>query len=297
MAKSFDYRRWTPAPLLPRQDGRDASLVFVIAVLCFLACLTGIGGLGADRAAQGWGRQLTGSATVIVRSTISQVPDAVADQAMQVIKRVPGVESATVQDKAEAEALLAPWLGQDSVLQDLPLPRLVVVQLDPKSPATAETMSAALKAAGVDATVDDHTLWMKDIGRAGDLARALAIAIFILMALSAAAVITFATRAGMAMRHQIVELLHLTGAEDRFIADLFQTRFASMAFFAGLGGALAAAALAATLRTMGGAEGLTPALPIAWTDLLITLPCPLIAAFVAAIAARLATLGLLRALP
>ena len=165
MAKSFDHRRWTPAPLLPRQDGRDASLVFVIAVLCFLACMTGIGGLGADRAAQVWGRQLTGSATVIVRSTISQMPDAVADQALQVMKRVPGVQSAAVQDRAEAEALLAPWLGHDSVLQDLPLPRLVVVQLDPQNPATAETMASALKTAGIDATVDDHTLWMKDIGR------------------------------------------------------------------------------------------------------------------------------------
>jgi len=297
MAKAFDHRRWIPAPLLPRQDGRDASLVFVIAVLCFLACLTGIGGLGADRAAQGWGRQLKGSATIIVRSTISQVPDAVADQAVEVLVQVPGVKSAIAQDKAEAEALLAPWLGQDSVLQDLPLPRLVNVQLDTLKPATSEGMASALKAAGLDVTVDDHTLWMKDIGRAGDMARGLAIATFALMALSAAAVITFATRAGMSMRHQIVELLHLTGAQDRFIADLFQTRFATMAFFAGFLGAAAAAGLAAAVRTLGGAEGLTPVLPIAWTDLLITLPCPLVAALVAALAARLTTLGLLRAMP
>jgi cell division transport system permease protein len=101
----------------------------------------------------------------------------------------------------------------------------------------------------------------------------------------------------MVMRHQIVELLHLTGAEDRFIAELFQTRFASMGFVAGLLGAAAAAGLAAVVRTMGGAEGLTPILPIAWSDLLVTLPCPLIAALVAAIAARLTTLGLLRVMP
>jgi cell division transport system permease protein len=297
MSKSFDHRRWKPAPLLPRQDGRDVSLVFVIAVLCFLACLMAIGGIGADRAAQGWGRQLKSSATVIVRATISQVPDAVADQAVQVLVQLPGVRSAKVQDKSETEALLAPWLGQDSVLEDLPVPRLVNIQLDALKPASAKAMAAALKSAGIDVTVDDHTLWMKDIGRAGDVARALALASFALMALSAAAVITFATRAGMVMRHQIVELLHLTGAEDRFIAELFQTRFASMGFVAGLLGAAAAAGLAAVVRTMGGAEGLTPILPIAWSDLLVTLPCPLIAALVAAIAARLTTLGLLRVMP
>ena len=31
--------RWRPGPLMPRGDARDAGLVFVIAVLCFFACL------------------------------------------------------------------------------------------------------------------------------------------------------------------------------------------------------------------------------------------------------------------
>ena len=297
MAAPFDYKRWKPAPFLPRQDGRDLSLVFVIGVLCFLACLTGIAGIGADRAAQGWGRQLQGSATVVVRSGSTQVPDAVADQAVQVLMQVPGVKSATAQDKAEAEALLEPWLGRDSVLQDLPVPRLVVVNLDLVKPATTSTMAQALKTAGLDATVDDHSLWMSDIARAGDIARVLALSIFVLMALSTAGVIAFATRAGLAARHEIIEILHLTGAKDSFISGLFQQRFAGMAFYAGLMGTAAASGLAATMRTLGGSGGLTPILPIAWTDLLITAPCPLIAALIAAMAARSTTMSLLKAMP
>ena len=46
--------------------------------------------------------------------------------------------------------------------------------------------------------------------------------------------VAFATRAGLAAQRDVVEVLHLTGAEDRFIAGLFQLRFARVAAVAGL---------------------------------------------------------------
>jgi cell division transport system permease protein len=48
---------------------------------------------------------------------------------------------------------------------------------------------------------------------------------------------------------------------------------------------------------MGGADGLTPVLPIAWSDLLAALACPLIAAGVAAVAARITAARLIGGLP
>jgi len=34
-----------PAPLLPPEDARDGALVFVVAVLCFLACIAVVAAL------------------------------------------------------------------------------------------------------------------------------------------------------------------------------------------------------------------------------------------------------------
>ena len=62
----------------------------------------------------------------------------------------------------------------------------------------------------------------------------------------------------------------------------------------GLGVALVAMALVAALRFLGGAEGVTPALPLAWSDLLILSPCPLLAATVALAAARFTALARLK---
>ena len=69
-------------------------------------------------------------------------------------------------------------------------------------------------------------------------------------------------------------MLHLAGAEDTFIARLFLIRFARVAGLAGLIGAGAAAALGVGLRIAGGGEGLTPALPLAWSDLAARDPLP-----------------------
>ena len=284
-----------PAPLLPPEDARDGALVFVVAVLCFIACLATVAALGANRAANGWRTQLTGSATVIVRPSATETADAAAERAAEALSAIrPGVTEAAVLEKEKAEALLAPWLGSGNVLEDLPVPRLVSVDLDPKAPASVSTMDKALKAAGVDATIDDHSLWLKDVLRAGLLAQIAAFIAAGLITAAAAAVIAFATRAGLAARRDLVNVLHFAGAEDRFIAGLFQVRFARMAALAGLLGAGAAAMIAAAARLFGGGAGLTPVLPLAWSDLLVLPICPIIAGLVAAAAARFTAMALLK---
>ena len=292
-AQAF-LRRWRPGPLMPRGDTRDASLVFVIAVLCFFACLAALAAVAADRAAGGWSAQLQGSATVLVRPSGGESVDAAAARAAEALSGVRGVNEAVALEKDKAVALLEPWIGKDALADDLPIPRLVTLELDKDAPASAADLDRALKAKHLDATVVDHSLWIRDIVRAGDWARAAAVGVFALTACAAAAVIAYAARSALAARHEIVAVLHVSGAEDRFIAGLMQQRFAGMAFVAGVLAALAAGAVGAGARLLGGGSGLTPALPVAWIDLFALLPCPLLAAAVAALAARLAALGLLK---
>jgi len=297
MSEVFQVNRWRPGPLLPPRDARDGSLVFVVAVLCFLACLTALAALAANRAAEGWTNQLTGSATVVVRARSGETPDSAAARAAEALSGVKGVSEARALTREKAEALLEPWIGKDALVEDLPTPRLVTLDLDPKAPATAAALGQALKTAGVDAVIDDHSRWIADIERGAGLARWAALGVFALIAAATVAVIAFATRAGLAARADVIEVLHFSGAEAGFIAGLFQGRFAAMAALAGLLGGAGAAIIGAGARYLGGGAGLAPVLPLAWIDLLAPLPCPLIAALVAGFTARLAALRLLRSMP
>lgn len=292
----LDFRRSRAAPLLPRSDRRDHVLILVVAILTFLACLTVVAAVGADRAAKGWRDDLVGSATVLVRPSGGETADSAAERATEALAGVKGVAQASMLDREEAEALLRPWLSAE-VVRDLPVPRLVALELDRQDPATAMELTRALRAAGVDASVDDHAVWMKEIVRAGQVARLAAGLIALLLAVAAAAVIAFATRTALQTYREAVELLHVTGAEDRFIARLFMLRFARVAAVAGAYGAAFAFLIAAGLRAVGGSQGLTPVMPILWNDLFWPLGAPIIAALVGALAARKASLDLLKTMP
>lgn len=280
------------APLLPRRSEGQVWLGAVVAVLCFMACLAAVGAVAADRAAHGWARELRGEATVQVRPRLNESGETAAARAAEALSGAPGVSEAEALGRDAAEDLLRPWLG-DTILPDLPLPHLVVVRLDPEAPADAAALRRVLAEAGLDASVDDHSLWMADVERAAMLVTTLAVAVFLLMAAAAGAAIAYATRAGMAATRPVIEVLSLFGATDARIAGLFQRKFGWLAAKAGAAGAAAAAVVVVILRLLGGGAGFSPALPLAWSDLVILSPCPLLAATVAVIAARITALRLL----
>lgn len=283
----------TRAPLLPRDAGGEAWLAGLIAVLCFLACLSAVAAVSADRAAHGWARQLRAEATVQVRPRVGETGAEAAARAAETLAGVEGVDEAEAMDRKTAEALLRPWVG-DAVLPDLPIPYLVTVRLDPAAPASAVTLGRALAEAGLDATVDDHSLWRGEVERSAGLITLLAAAAFLLTAGAAGAAVAYATRAGMAAQAGVISTLSLNGASDSTVAGLFQVRYGLLAAGAGAIGAGVALLLVAGLRFLGGTEGLTPALPLSWSDLLILSPCPLLAATVALVAARFTALARLK---
>jgi cell division transport system permease protein len=123
-------------PERPRPFRDGDALIFVVAVLCFLACLTALGVLAADRAARGWSGQLTGEATVIVRPHGGESPDAAAARAAEALAGVAGVAEARALEPQKAYDLIRPWLGDVADFEDLPVPRLVAVTLDRERPPT-----------------------------------------------------------------------------------------------------------------------------------------------------------------
>ena len=141
--------------------------------------------------------------------------------------------------------------------------------------------------------MDDHSLWRGEVERSARLIALLAGAAFLAVALAAGAAIAYATRAGLAAGRSTIETLSLNGATDARIAGLFMGRFGLMALAAGAIGAALAGVLVVFLRFLGGSQGLTQALPLAWSDLLLLSPCPLLAATVAVLAARFAALKVL----
>ncbi len=282
--------------LLPTQDERELALHYVLGAMCFLACLAALMTMASGRAASGWARDIRAEVTVQVRPSGLETGSVAAAKAAEVLAGVKGVSEATAIEPEKAKALIEPWLGKD-VAEDLPIPNLVEVRLDPKmshkKKATTDQMMENLSANNIDATLDDHSVWIKDVEQSALVAQLIAFGICALIGSMTIAVAGFATRASLTARASVVDILSLCGASDLFIAKRFQFRFARMAFQSGLLGAAAAGLVMAAIKCFVPSQSFAMALPFSWIDLLILTPCPLLVALIAAITARLVTLRLL----
>lgn len=275
------------SPLLPKEDAREAALFFVVCALCFLAALSGLVSRSAYAAADAWTTDVTGQITIRVRGD-----DAALTQAVDIAKAVPGIASARPVTRDEAEEMLRPWLGAGGVPVSMPLPKLVAAEASDTA-VTRDVITAlttAMKTAGLETVVDDHLVWSADVRKSIDLAGLVALIAVGLLGATGVAVIAFATHATLLARRDIVELLHLSGARDGFIAGLFERRFLMLGVQAGALGALLAFGAAAfvlyLLRQSDAQIWLLPQLSLSLADGLILGLAPLIAGAASMIAAR-----------
>lgn len=282
-------------PLLPVSDAREAALFFVVGALCFLAALAALTTRGTYKAAEAWGAQIEGDLTVIMRDT----DRGTAQEAANRVSNFANVFEARLLSPAEVEELLEPSLGPGGLPEGLPVPILMVVQADTAVGDPTEAIEGVLDDLLIDGDVAGNAGYADNVRGALSVLRLVALSIVALLSATAVAVIAFATHAALLARRDIVDVLHLSGAEDRFIAGLFERRFWILALQAGMGGAIAALMVTALIVFTGsssqGVEAqLLPRLSLDFWDIFILLVTPVMAGLAARLAARITVLASLR---
>jgi cell division transport system permease protein len=226
-------------PLVPAESIAGRALVTVIAIMTFLASLTAGGAVLIASASQDWRSALSREMTIQIRPGPARDLDVEARKAADLARAAQGVADARIFTKEESERLLEPWLGSGLDLGELPVPRMIVVQLVPGAmPDMAKLREALERIPG--ASLDDHHLWLERLAAMADTIVIAALVIFILVLVAMALAVVFATRGAMAGNRGIVDVLHFVGAEDRFIAGQFQRHFLRLGLRGGMVGGGAA---------------------------------------------------------
>ncbi|MGU3496474.1 cell division protein FtsX [Xanthobacteraceae bacterium A53D] len=237
-------------PIVPGATVAGRALVAVVAIMTFLAALT-IGSVMAVRAtADVWRTDVTREVTIQIRAGDKAMTDAQVRTAVDLARQTPGIAEAHVLTEDETSRLLEPWLGAGLDYSDLPVPRIVVLRIDPSVAPDLSRLRRTLTDRIPTAALDDHRTWSS---RLGAMAEGVMITGFGLLALVGTATVlsvVFATRAAVATNRSIVEVLHFVGARDGFIAAQFQRHFLKIGAQGGLLGGLAAAALFGALMSL-----------------------------------------------
>ncbi len=281
-------------PLARDESGRHMPLI--IALMVYLAALALAGALSVNSAVSRWNRDLTGTLTVQVppaedSSAAGRALEAERlDTVVRLLRATPGVARVAPLDRSQAAALIEPWLGAEA-LEDLPLPRLIDVTLAPGREVDLAFLAKRLEAAVPGTTVDDHRKWVKDLL---DLARTVEVvvaAILLLIGGATGLVIVFATRSSLAIHSKVIEVLHLIGAQDKYIARQFQHHAMSLALRGGLLGlALAVATLVGLRYAAYSGEALLPRLALEPWQWAVLAGIPAATALLASLTARLTVL-------
>jgi len=224
---------------------------WIIALMTYLACLMLAGSLLLSELLDQWSRGLTGTVTVQVMPVEGEAAGTIenrVDKLVGLLQRTDGVTAARAMPLPEISALLEPWLGAGAGLEELPLPRLIDVTLDSASLPSLESLRIMLSNVDPGAVLDDHGVWRDQLaGLIGTLG-AVAGFIVVLVAVATVGIVVFATRSGMATHQDVIEVLHLIGARDAFIARQFQNLALSQGLRGGLIGVVLGGATLWLLR-------------------------------------------------
>ncbi len=278
------------------KDGSARFLPWLIGCMVYLAALSLVSALAMNKVLDRWDRGLAGQLTLqIPPHEPGEAPAAREerlDKAIDILTSTDGVTAAVVLDPADMNKLLVPWLGEGALEEDLPLPDLIAVQLDPQTPPDVDALQARLSDAIPGIESDSHQAFLSRLVSMTRTVQIVAAVVVLLVGVAAILAVVFVTNTGLSIHRHVIEVLHMIGAHDDYVAQQFQR----YAFKLGLRGGFMGLVLAVpTVLLVGrqlesGGSVLLPRLALSPVDWAFVALLPLVAALVAMLTARVTVL-------
>jgi cell division transport system permease protein len=250
LAASPSVVRSLPAAttIVPKDSIAGRSLTVIVAIMTFLASLTTGVAMLVVSAASDWRSDVGREVTIRVRPAPGRNIDADVRAAVELARAAPGIADVRAYTKDESARLVEPWLGAGLALDDLPIPRLIVVKLASGIRPDFAPLRQALAARVPTSSLDDHRRWVERMRTMAGTAVAIGVAVLALIWAVTVLSVTFATRGTMATNRPIVEVLHYVGATDSFVSGQFLRHFLLLGFKGGAIGGGAAILLFAVVE-------------------------------------------------
>lgn len=225
-------------------DPASRYLPWTVGLLVFLATLAFAAGMFLSSAGDTWRQSLSGTLTIQIPAALSANTSAAAAEehraqvsaAAELLRATPGIVSARRIPDAEIAAMLEPWLGKQVLGLDLPMPELIDAVVASDAGIDLSALSTRLAEVAPGALVDDHAVWLRRLTDFAGVAETVSFAVMIVILISAVATVIFTTRTGLAIHSDVVEVLHLIGAQDSYVARQFQVHTLRLATIGAVAG-------------------------------------------------------------
>ena len=144
------------------------------------------------------------------------------DNAAKVLNESPDVKEAAIMEESQIRELLSPWLGHDMVMDSIPIPGLISVTFNEGSTPDLKKLEADLKDVAPRARIETHENWLADVLRFTGALQFAAILLGLIIGATTLVAVAGGVRSKLSENKEELELLHLMGASDSYIARQLQ---------------------------------------------------------------------------
>lgn len=229
----------------------DRLLPILVGAMSFLAALAIAGALAAATLASHWQGDTGSALTVQVSNPNGPATSGSATRlqaVLGVLQANPDVSDTHALTPVEMNNLLKPWLGADVATLALPVPTVITGTWH--EAGAPDALGGALNTVAPGTLTETGARWASRVAELTGSIQASAAAVLLIVALVAAAVVSVATRAGLAQRRDAIEIIHGLGAHDSDIAGRFAFRATKLAATGATAGALIALPVLFWLATL-----------------------------------------------
>src|SRR5262249_22725983 len=123
------------------------------------------------------------------------------------LKISPAVQTYNVMGQQDIQSLVEPWLGKNAPLDDIPLPGLISVELNPGGTDALPKLTDDIAVISKDIVMDTHQNWLSGLLRMTSSLRFAALVVVIIIGATTVTAIAGAIRSRIAVYRADVELL------------------------------------------------------------------------------------------
>ncbi len=245
MSKPQYISRKQELPL--KGDSTSLFLQVIISIAVFIFAITLSGVLSISTMLYNWNQSILGSLTVQIMPINDTNKEKAAaqtlahqDKAVEFLQTVEGIVKVTPLNNDQLKELIQPWLGDGVNIAGLPIPRIIDVKLAADADIDFAELAQKLAQASPQASLDNHKLWLSKLIDFADGLKLIATTILILVIAITSGAIFYTTQMSLGLHRNIIEILHIMGAKDTYVAQQYGKRMAWLGFCGGLFGILLA---------------------------------------------------------
>ena len=228
-------------------DDTSAFMYVLTSIYMYLFIVVLAIVMAINAMADNWKKDIMGSVTVQIipvedenKHIDTEKTQEQQNKVLQYVENLSAVASVKALDAQTVEKLMTPWLGNKVNISSLPIPVLLDVKLKPNSELNYDEVTRGLRQVSENASIDNHRLWLNRLLKFASSLKNIAMTVLFMVIGICAFSIYYSTRTSLGININTIEILHIIGAKDNYIARQYAKNFVKIGFFAGIIGLMAA---------------------------------------------------------